>query len=119
MRDGALLIDLGGMRDVTFDAETGDRHRSPGGPGRTSSSRRSWSRTDATFTGGHCESVGLGGFLLQGGQGWNSRRWGWGCENVVAIDVVTADGELVRCSDARARGPVLGRARGWARGCSA
>ena len=41
-----------------------------------------------TFTGGHCESVGLGGFLLQGGQGWDSRRWGWGCENVVAIDVV-------------------------------
>ena len=51
------------------------------------------------FTGGHCESVGLGGFLLQGGQGWNSRRWGWGCENVVAIDVVTADGELLHCSE--------------------
>src|SRR3954453_4030712 len=47
------------------------------------------------FTGGHCESVGIGGFLLQGGQGWNSRRWGWGAENVLAVEVVTADGELV------------------------
>src|SRR4051794_40335631 len=50
------------------------------------------------FTGGHCESVGLGGFLLQGGQGWNSRRWGWGCENVVGLDVVTAEGELLHAS---------------------
>ena len=41
----------------------------------------------------------MGGFLLQGGQGWNSRRYGWACENVVAIDVVTADGELVRAAE--------------------
>ena len=32
------------------------------------------------FTGGHCPSVGIGGFLLQGGQGWNSRKYGWACE---------------------------------------
>ena len=51
------------------------------------------------FTGGHCGGVGLGGFLLQGGQGWNSRRWGWGCENVVGVDVVTAEGEQVHASE--------------------
>ena len=48
------------------------------------------------FPGGHCPTVGLGGFLLQGGQGWNARGWGWAAEYVEAIDVVTADGELVR-----------------------
>jgi FAD/FMN-containing dehydrogenase len=42
--------------------------------------------------------VGLGGYLLQGGQGWNSRHWGWGCENVVGVDVVTAAGDLVHAS---------------------
>jgi FAD/FMN-containing dehydrogenase len=50
------------------------------------------------FTAGHCESVGIGGFLLQAGQGWNSRRWGWGCENVLGVDVVIADGELVHAN---------------------
>ena len=52
-------------------------------------------RHGLVFPGGHCSTVGLGGYLLQGGQGWNSRQWGWGCENVLGVDVVTADGELV------------------------
>ena len=64
-----------------------------------------------TFTGGHCESVGIGGFLLQGGQGWNSRRWGWGSENVLAVDVVTADGELVH-ADADENADLYWAARG-------
>jgi FAD/FMN-containing dehydrogenase len=51
------------------------------------------------FPGGHCPSVGLGGFLLQGGQGWNCRTLGWACESVRAIDIVTADGELVHASE--------------------
>ena len=51
------------------------------------------------FPGGHCSTVGIGGFVLQGGQGWNGRVWGWGCENVMAIDVVTAAGELVHASE--------------------
>ena len=50
------------------------------------------------FPGGHCPTVGIGGFLTQGGQGWNGRPWGWGCENVLGVDVVTADGELVHAS---------------------
>lgn len=33
---------------------------------------------------------------MQGGQGWNSRQWGWACESVLGFDVVTADGELDR-----------------------
>ena len=41
------------------------------------------------FPGGHCPTVGIGGFLLQGGQGWNCRGWGWGAQYVEAIDVVS------------------------------
>ncbi len=51
------------------------------------------------FPGGHCPTVGLGGFLLQGGMGWNCRGWGWACESIEAIDVVTADGQLVRADE--------------------
>ena len=63
------------------------------------------------FLGGHCPTVGIGGFLLQGGQGWNARGWGWAAEYVVAVDVVTADGELVR-ADAEQNADLYWAARG-------
>lgn len=51
------------------------------------------------FAGGHCPDVGLGGFLLQGGMGWNCKNWGWACESVVGIDAVTAEGEVLHASE--------------------
>src|SRR5258708_34838367 len=50
------------------------------------------------FPVGRCESVGLGGFLLQGGMGWHSRHYGWAAESIEAIDVVLADGRKIRAS---------------------
>ncbi|KAH8896034.1 FAD binding domain protein [Thozetella sp. PMI_491] len=50
------------------------------------------------FAGGHCPDVGLGGFLLQGGMGWNCKNWGWACESIVGIDVVTAEAEELHLS---------------------
>ncbi|KAK0617452.1 hypothetical protein B0T14DRAFT_498463 [Immersiella caudata] len=50
------------------------------------------------FPGGHCPDVALGGFLLQGGMGWNCKNWGWACEAIVGIDVVTADAKQLHCS---------------------
>jgi FAD/FMN-containing dehydrogenase len=41
----------------------------------------------------------MGGFLLQGGIGWNCRGWGWAAESIESMDVVTAAGELVHCSE--------------------
>ena len=48
---------------------------------------------------------------LQGGQGWNGRLKGWACESVVAVDVVTAAGELVR-ADATQNSDLYWAARG-------
>lgn len=47
---------------------------------------------------------------MQGGQGWNSRQWGWACESVLGVDVVTVDGELVR-ADAQQNSDVYWAAR--------
>ena len=49
------------------------------------------------FPAGHCEGICVGGYLLQGGYGWNSRVVGPACESVIGIDVVTADGEQLYC----------------------
>ena len=111
VRPDAVLIDLGGMQEMTFDASTGIATASPSiqGGGQFAPFLESHGRM---FPGGHCTTVGLGGFLMQGGQGWNCRRWGWGCENVVAVDVVLADGSLVRADAEQNRGSLLGGARG-------
>jgi FAD/FMN-containing dehydrogenase len=93
VREDALLIDLGDMREMTCDAD-GVATARPAVKGGMELAPF-LEQHGRMFTGGHCESVGIGGFLLQAGQGWNSRRWGWGCENVLGVDVVTSDGELV------------------------
>jgi FAD/FMN-containing dehydrogenase len=110
VRDEALLIDLGRMREMTFDKATGIATVNPAVRGGTEFTPFLRSH-GAAFPGGHCPSVGLGGFLLQGGQGWNSRRYGWACENVVAIDVVTADGELLHADESE-NADLLWAARG-------
>jgi FAD/FMN-containing dehydrogenase len=98
LRDDALLIDLGGMREMSFDSATGIATASPGLKGGADFTPF-LTEHGRVFTGGHCPGVGLGGFLLQGGQGWNSRRHGWACENVVGIDVVCADGSLLHADE--------------------
>ncbi len=92
------------------------RCRQPHGDGQPRGPRRAGARPvparhGLVFPGGHCSTVGLGGYLLQGGQGWNSRHWGWGCENVLGVDVVTAAGELVH-ADAEQNADLFWAARG-------
>jgi FAD/FMN-containing dehydrogenase len=97
VRDDALLIDLGALTGISYDEATGVVSAGPAVKGGAELSPfLEW--RGRFFPGGHCPTVGIGGFLLQGGQGWNARGLGWAAEYVVAVDVVTAAGELVRCS---------------------
>jgi hypothetical protein len=97
VRDDALLIDLGGFREMSYDPATEIVSVTPSVQGGAEL-RPFLASHGRFFAGGHCPTVGLGGFLLQGGQGYNARGWGWAAEQIAAIDVVTADGELVRAS---------------------
>jgi FAD/FMN-containing dehydrogenase len=51
------------------------------------------------FPAGHCKGVCIGGYLLQGGYGWNGRKTGIACESVIGIDVVTADGAYIHANE--------------------
>ena len=110
LRDDALLIDLGGMRDIAYEPATGVVSVRPAVQGGLELAPFLAERGRA-FPGGHCPSVGLGGFLLQGGQGWNGRVRGWACQSMVGLDVVTADGNLVH-ADADENSDLLWAARG-------
>ncbi len=96
VREDALLIDLGGLRELEIGDDGGVR----AGPAiRGADLAPALAARGRIFPGGHCPTVGIGGFLLQGGQGWNCRGWGWGAQYVEAIDVVCADGELRHASE--------------------
>ena len=68
-------------------------------------------REGLAFPSGHCPSVAIGGFLLAGGQGWNQGTWGPACQNVLAIDLVNADGDVIT-ADAQQNPDLLWAARG-------
>jgi FAD/FMN-containing dehydrogenase len=110
VRDDALLIDLAGLDGLAYDAGTQIVTAGPAVQGGRQLAPFLAERGRA-FPGGHCPAVGLGGYLLQGGQGWNGRAVGWACESVVAVDVVTADGTLVH-ADATQNSDLYWAARG-------
>ncbi|KAJ4258817.1 hypothetical protein NW762_007904 [Fusarium torreyae] len=95
VREGAILVDLGKYHEFLLDESTGVLQASPSMTGRMVN--KLLSSRGRMFPGGHCPEVALGGFLLQGGMGWNCKNWGFACEKLVAVDVVTADGEKRHC----------------------
>lgn len=95
--DEGLLIDLSLMKDVRVDPE---RMRARAGGGVL------WGEYDKetqpfglATPGGRVTTTGIGGFTLGGGYGWLSPRYGLACDNLVAADVVTADGQLLSVSE--------------------
>ncbi|MET9970435.1 FAD-binding oxidoreductase [Streptomyces sp. NPDC006356] len=110
VQNDALLIDMGAFTGIEYDDETGIVTAGPAVRGGSDLDPYLAER-GRFFNGGHCPTVGIGGFLLQGGMGWNCRGWGWAAESVTAVDVVTADGELLTC-DAEQNSDLYWAARG-------
>jgi len=95
LRDGAVLLDVSRLDHATIDADNGVAVVGPGKGG--SLLMADLEAQGLFFPGGHCRGVCLGGYLLQGGYGWNSRVFGPACQSVIGLDVITADGEQIHC----------------------
>jgi hypothetical protein len=109
IRAGGMLIDLSRLNEITVEPK--DRTATVG-PGCLSGDLdAALARHALFFPVAHAYTVGLGGFLLQGGFGWNSRMTGLACESVIAVDVVLADGRLVHASETE-NADILWAARG-------
>jgi FAD/FMN-containing dehydrogenase len=95
--DDGIVIDLGSMKGIRVDPEK-----------RTARVQAGvlWGELDhetqafgLATTGGIVSHTGVAGLTLGGGIGWLQRKLGLTVDNLLAADVVTADGDLVRASD--------------------
>jgi FAD/FMN-containing dehydrogenase len=94
--DDGIVLDLSLMKGIQVDPE---RRRVTAQAGCT------WKDLDAetqqfglAVTGGLVSSTGIAGLTTGGGIGWLMRKHGLASDNLVAADVVTADGQFVHVS---------------------
>jgi hypothetical protein len=97
MCEGGLVIDLSPMKGIRVDPVA----------------RRAWAQSGATWgdldretqafalvtPGGNISSTGIAGLTLGGGMGWFRRAFGMSADNVVSVDIVTADGRFRTASN--------------------
>jgi FAD/FMN-containing dehydrogenase len=92
-----LLIDLGRLKNVSLDRQ---RRIAVVQPAVTSRDfNRRLAAEGLAFPVGHCPTVPMSGYLLNGGIGWNFNAWGPSCWSIESVRVVTADARLVVASD--------------------
>lgn len=94
--DGGIVIDLGPMKGIRVDPE-----------GRTARAQagvllgeldRATQAFGLAAPSGIVTHTGLSGLALGGGIGWLMRKHGLTIDQLIAVDLVTADGELVKAS---------------------
>ncbi|WP_117593022.1 FAD-binding oxidoreductase [Haloprofundus halophilus] len=95
--DDGLVIDLSSMSSVRVDPAS---RTARVGPGATMADLDHETQAFGFATpGGVISTTGVAGVTLGGGMGWLSRKYGLSVDNLRSVDLVTADGELVRASD--------------------
>jgi len=94
--DGGLMIDLSSMKDVHVNPTTREAIASPG---------VLWGEFDRATqayglatTGGQVSHTGIAGLTLGGGLGYLMGKFGAVCDNLLSVEIVTADGELLTAS---------------------
>jgi FAD/FMN-containing dehydrogenase len=96
VEDG-LVLDVRPMDAVEVDPER--RIARIGGGATWSHVDRACQPHGLATTGGRVSTTGVVGLTLGGGSGWLERKHGLACDNLVAVELVTAAGETVRASE--------------------
>ena len=94
--DGGLMIDLSRMRGVRVDAPRQTVRAEAG---------TTWGDFDhetqafgLATTGGVARTTGIAGLTLGGGHGFLMRKYGLTCDNLISVDLITAEGQLLTAS---------------------
>ena len=95
--DGALMLDMSLMRGVWVDPQRRIAHAQAGC--LLGDVDRETQLHGLASVLGFISLTGIAGLTLGGGIGYLTRRWGWTADNVTSMDLITADGQLIRASD--------------------
>jgi len=94
--EGGLMLDLSRMKSVHVDPH----HRTV-----RAAAGVTWGEFDhetqafgLATTGGVARPTGIAGLTLGGGHGFLMRRYGLACDNLLSVDLVSADGRWLRAS---------------------
>jgi FAD/FMN-containing dehydrogenase len=94
LSDGGVTLDMALLRSVDVD----DRMASVGAGCTLGDVDRSTHQHGLATTLGFVSGTGVAGLTLGGGFGYLSRQFGWTVDDLEQIDLVTADGRIVRAS---------------------
>jgi FAD/FMN-containing dehydrogenase len=95
--DDGVVVDLRPMKGVDVDVNARTCRAEAG---------LTWGELDAAtqehglaVTGGRVSSTGIAGLVLGSGSGWIERKCGFTVDNVISVEMVTADGQVVTASE--------------------
>ena len=95
--DEGVVVDLRPMKGVDIDPEARTCRAEAG---------LTWGELDAAtqehglaVTGGRVSTTGIAGLVLGSGSGWLERKLGFTVDNLVSVEMVTADGQIVIASE--------------------
>lgn len=90
--DGGVMLDMALMRQVTVDPAAKLAH--VGGGCRLGDVDAATQQHGLATTLGFVSDTGVAGLTLGGGFGYLIRRFGWACDNLEEVEIVTADGQI-------------------------
>ena len=95
--DDGLMIDLSLMNNVSVDQK---KMTAIVGPGCTlGNADLETQKYGLVIPAGIVTSTGVAGLTLGGGFGWLSRKWGLTCDHLISVEVVTAEGEIIKANE--------------------
>lgn len=95
--DGSLMIDLTPMKSVRIDSRARTARVEPGVTlGEFDNEAQAFGLATPL---GINSTTGVAGLTLGGGFGWISRKFGMSVDNLLSVDIVTADGELCSANE--------------------
>lgn len=97
LTDGGLVIDMRRMNHVEVNPEA--RTATVGGGAVWADFDRATQPHALIAPGGRVSTTGVAGLTLGGGSTWLERKFGFACDNLVSVDLVTADGREVTASE--------------------